>query len=48
MDMASLVTDSKIGFLYHTGFLHAGINPGKLKVDSKIFGRTWSKMAGVI
>ena len=26
-------------------FLHAGTNSGKLKVDSMIFGWTWSKMA---
>ena len=26
-------------------FLHAGTNPGKLKVDSTIFGWVFSKMA---
>ena len=31
----------------HTGFLHAGTNSGKLKVDSLIFGWPCSKMAVV-
>ena len=28
-------------------FLYAGTNPGKLNVDSMIFGWAWSKMAVV-
>ena len=28
-------------------FRHAGTNPGKLQVDSMVFGKVWSKMAMV-
>ena len=36
---------TKLGCLWHAGFLHAGTNSGKLKVDSVILGWAWSKMA---